>query len=90
LNILSGRIMQNQQAATEGPGPGEESQAANPAFFDPAESLQQFGDLGAFFPDLELPGLAFGANDLSDLNMHAWELLTGNQPWAMETGKPQE
>ncbi|KAK4235173.1 fungal-specific transcription factor domain-containing protein [Achaetomium macrosporum] len=89
LNILSGRIMQNQQAAArpsdEGPAPGENTQAAHPAFFDPADSLQQFGDLGAFFPDLELPGLAFGASDLSDLNMHAWELLTGNQPWAMET-----
>ncbi|KAL2128285.1 hypothetical protein VTI74DRAFT_9386 [Chaetomium olivicolor] len=83
LNILLARIMQNQQATR--PADVEEAQAA----FDPADSLQQFGDLGAF-PDLELPDLAFGASDLSDLNMHAWELLTGNQPWVIDTTKPQE
>ncbi len=91
LNILSGRIMQNQQAtrrpsdvARVAPaGTGEEAQAAD--FFGPADALgQQFGDLGAF-PDLELSDLAFGASDFSDLNLHAWELLTGNHPWATQT-----
>ncbi|KAK4096161.1 hypothetical protein N658DRAFT_519361 [Parathielavia hyrcaniae] len=88
LNILSGRIMQSHmQAAARASERGldseqREPQPANPGFsFDPANSLQQFGDMAALFPDLELPDLTFGANDLSDLNMHAWELLTGNQPW---------
>ncbi|KAK4118552.1 hypothetical protein N657DRAFT_583484 [Parathielavia appendiculata] len=87
LNILSGRIMQshlqaNARPSGEGPASEErESQPANPAFsFDPADSLQQFGDMAALFPNLDLPDLTFGANDFSDLNMHAWELLTGNQP----------
>jgi hypothetical protein len=91
LNILSGRIMQNQQAArpsdaAQVPPTGGEAQAA---FFDPGDALQQFGDWGAF-PDLELPDLAFGASDFSDLNVHAWELLTGNHPWTAETSKPHD
>ncbi|KAH8881452.1 hypothetical protein GQ53DRAFT_511331 [Thozetella sp. PMI_491] len=79
LNILSSKVLQQ---GTHGNGTRASSAVRtgpNDAFFeDPLQvASQQFGGF-ANFPELDLDGLSFDANDFSDLNMHAWELL--NQP----------
>ncbi len=70
LDVLSSRISQHAGQGTGAP-PGQ-------GIFDPTDSLRTISEqFGGFveFPDLELTGLPFDANDLSDLNIHAWEVL---------------
>ncbi|KAH8660148.1 fungal-specific transcription factor domain-containing protein [Xylariales sp. PMI_506] len=79
LSILSARILHGTDATAFSGGVGMAVDNEHAGFGIPVQSINQnmYGELGAY-PDLNLETLAFDANDLSYLDLHAWELL--NQP----------
>ena len=78
LNILSSQILQGVQGSGAQRVSGSTMADGLQPNADTTQPVPQPFEDFTMFPDLNLPGLTFDANDLSFLNMHAWELL--NEP----------
>lgn len=75
LNILSSQILQGVQGNGSQRPPGSTLADGMQSSSNTAQPVVQPFEDFTMFPDLNIPGLTFDANDLSFLNMHAWELL---------------
>ena len=75
LNILSSQILQGAPSSGAQRATGETvPEEVQPDLGAAEIETQPFEDM-TLYPDFSLPGMTFDANDLSFLNMHAWELL---------------